>query len=69
MSTQQEPKPPFWEKIEDYIYQIKDENGGIYQIRSQEELNQEQLFSQWAYVYFLCGKQRPANGEVHLMVR
>lgn len=62
-------KQPLWAKIKDDLYQIEDENGGIYQIQSQVEMTQEQLFSQWVYVYSLCGRARPSKGEVHLMVR
>jgi hypothetical protein len=60
---------PIWEKLKDGLYQIIDDNGGIYQIHSRVEMTQEQLFSRWGYVYFVCGKQRPAKGEIHLMVQ
>lgn len=59
---------PLWIKIEDFIYQIQDPSGGIYKIVAKEELNQEQLFFKWNHVYTFCGKPRPKEGEVHMLV-
>jgi len=58
---------PLWEKLEDFVYEIKDPSGGIYRIVAQEEKDQEQLFSIWIYAYQLCGKSRPKDGETHIL--
>jgi hypothetical protein len=58
---------PLWEKLEDFIYEIKDPSGGVYRIVAKGEKDQEQLFSLWTYTYVLCEKPRPQDGETHLL--